>query len=474
MTAPRYRPISPLPRGARPGISPREWKATPLNAPPGRAFEVTHRGVFAIAIPMTVAYLSTPLVGVVNLGVVGNLGDPALVGGVSIGALVFDIVFLTFNFLRAGTTGLVAQAYGAGDQREIAATLARSLILAVAIGIVLLAFNAPIFALAQHLIGGSPAVGVATRAYWNIRVFAAPMALANYVILGWLIGLGRAGYGLALQLVLNAVNIVVSVVLVHGFGFGVAGVGWASLAAESVTTLAGLAVIARLTDRSALPDRARVLDLAAFRRMVVLNRDILIRSFALMFAFAVFTAQSARAGDVILAANEILMNLIIFAAYFLDGLAAAAEQLAGRAIGAQYRPAFDRAVRLTVMWGYVIGGALTLVLLLAGPAIVGVMTTSPPVRAAAGGVLVWAALFPLCGTLAYQMDGVFIGATWSVEMRNMMLLSLVIYLAVGGLLSLALGIVGWWIGLLVFLLVRGFTLAWRARFKVATAFGPQA
>ncbi|HVZ13274.1 MAG TPA: MATE family efflux transporter, partial [Bauldia sp.] len=330
--------------------------------------------------------------------------------------------------------------------------------------------NAPIFAFAQHLIGGSAAVETATRAYWNIRVFAAPMALANYVILGWLIGLGRAGHGLALQLVLNGVNIVVSLVLVHGLGFGVAGVGWASVAAESVTTLLGLAMVARLTDRRALPGRARVLDLAAFRRLVALNRDILIRSFALMFAFAFFTAQSARAGDVVLAANEILMNLIIFAAYFLDGLAAAAEQLAGRAIGARYRPAFDRAVRLTVTWGYVVGATLTLILLVAGPAIVNVMTTSAPVRAAARGVLVWAALFPLCGTLAYQMDGVFIGATWSVEMRNMMLLSLLVYLAVGGLLSLALGIVGWWIGLLVFLLVRGFTLVWRARARVGAAF----
>jgi MATE family multidrug resistance protein len=441
-----------------------------VTEPTGRAFEVTHRGVFAIAIPMTVAYLSTPMVGVVNLGVVGNLGDPALVGGVSIGSLIFDIVFLTFNFLRAGTTGLVAQAYGAGDRREIAATLARSLILAVAIGFVLLALNAPIFALAQRLIGGSQAVEAATRAYWNIRVFAAPVALANYVILGWLIGLGRAGYGLALQLVLNTVNVVVSLVLVHGLGFGVAGVGWASVVAESVTTLIGLLIVARLTDRSALPGRARVLDLAAFRRMVALNRDILIRSFALMFAFAVFTAESAKAGDVVLAANEILMNLVIFAAYFLDGLAAAAEQLAGRAIGARYRPAFDRAVRLTVGWGYVVGAGLTLILLLAGPAIVNLMTTSPVVRLAAGGVLVWAALFPLCGTLAYQMDGVFIGATWSVEMRNMMLLSLAVYLVVGWLLSLALGIVGWWIGLLVFLLVRGLTLAWRARARVGPAF----
>ena len=453
--------------------APRFPAAEPVSVsqPSDRAFDVTHRGVFAIALPMTFAYLTTPLVGVISLGVVGQLGDPALVGGVSIGALIFDTVFLTFNFLRSGTTGLVAQAFGAGDREAIAATFARAFLLAVVIGLAMLALEAPIFAIAQHLIGGSAAVETATATYWHIRVFAAPMALANYVVLGWLIGLGRAGYGLALQLVLNSVNIVVSLVLVHGFGFGVAGVGWASLAAESVTTLLGLAMVARLVDRTALPNLAAVFDLTAFRRMIALNRDILIRSFALMFAFAVFTARSAAAGDVILAANEILMNLIILAAYFLDGLAAAAEQLTGRAIGARHRPAFDRAVTLAVMWGYVVAAGLTVLLLIAGGPIVDLMTTSAEVRATARGVLIWAALFPLAGTLAYQMDGVFIGATWSADMRNMMLLSLIIYLVAGWLLAIPFGIAGWWMALLIFLLARGLTLMWRARTRVGTAFG---
>jgi MATE family multidrug resistance protein len=434
------------------------------------AFEVTHRGVFAIALPMTLAYLTTPLVGVVSLGVIGQLGDPALVGGVSIGGLIFDIVFLTFNFLRSGTTGLVAQAYGAGDRPAMTATLARALILAVAIGVAILVLQVPIFAIAQRLIGGSAAVQDATHAYWNIRVLAAPMTLANYVILGWLIGLGRAGYGLLLQVVLNGVNIGTAILLVHGLGYGVAGVGWASFAAETVTTLLGIAIVARLVDRAALPTRATILSRVEFSRMIALNRDILIRSFALLFAFAVFTARSAAAGDVILAANEILMNLIVLAAYFLDGLAAAAEQLAGRAIGARHRPAFDRTVRLTIGWGYVIGGALTLLLLVFGGVVVDLMTTSEPARAAARNVLIWAALFPLAGTLAYQMDGIFIGATWSADMRNAMLLSLAIYLVAGVLLGTALGIVGWWLALLVFLLARGLSLVWRQSVRVRSAF----
>lgn len=434
------------------------------------AFEVTHRSVFAIALPMTLAYLTTPLVGVVSLGVIGQLGDPALVGGVSIGGLIFDIVFLSFNFLRSGTTGLVAQALGAGDRREMTATLARALLLALIIGIVILTLHAPILAIAQRLIGASDAVQAATRTYWNIRVLCAPAMLVNYVFLGWLIGLGRAGYGLLLQLVLNSVNIVLAVVLVHFYGFGVAGAAWAGFTAETAAAVAGVIVAYRLIDRGALPGRAAILSRAAFVRLIALNRDILIRSFTLLFAFAVFTARSAAAGDVVLAANEILMNLIIVAAYFLDGLAAAAEQLAGRAIGSRHRPAFDRTFRLAILWGYAIGATLTLLFLLFGAPVVDAMTSSPSVRQAARDVLVWAALFPVIGTLAYQMDGIFIGATWSVDMRNTMLLSLAIYLLAGALLAIPFGIVGWWMALLVFLLARGLSLVWRWRVRVGPAF----
>ncbi|MEX2318374.1 MAG: MATE family efflux transporter, partial [Bauldia sp.] len=263
------------------------------DEPSSRTFEVTHRAVLAIALPMTLAYLTTPLVGIVNLGAVGQLGDPAPVGGVAIGALVFDIVFLTFNFLRAGTTGLVAQALGAGNRREIAATLARALLLAVAIGLAVLALQQPLIVVAQYLIGGSDAVKAATRAYFDVRILSAPFALANYVILGWLIGLGRAGCGLALQIVLNGINIVLSIALVVGFGFGPAGVGWASFAAEAVTAAAGIVLALRLTERGIRPRLGDMLDRAAFRRMVAINRDIMIRTFALLIAFAFFTARSA-------------------------------------------------------------------------------------------------------------------------------------------------------------------------------------
>jgi MATE family multidrug resistance protein len=442
-----------------------------LPEEPSRHFEVTHRSVLAIAVPMTLAYLTTPLVGIVNLGAVGQAGDPALIGGVAIGALVFDIVFLTFNFLRAGTTGLVAQAFGAGDRREIAATLARALVLAVGIGIALLALQSPIIRVAQYLIGGSAEVQTATAAYWHVRVFSAPFALANYVILGWLIGLGRAGWGLALQAVLNGVNIVLSILLVVSFDLGPAGVGWASLASEVVTAAAGFALVVRFTEPAVRPALRAIFDRAAFLRMVAINRDIMIRTFALLFAFAFFTARSAAAGDVVLAANELLINLIVLAAYFLDGLAAAAEQLAGRAVGARHRPAFQRAVRLTVGWGFAVGAIVSLAYILTGPVVIDLMTTSDIVRETARTYLPLAALFPIVGTLAYQMDGVFIGATWSVDMRNMMLVSLAAYLGAWWVLERAFGVAGLWLALLVFLAVRGLTLVWRARVRIGPEFG---
>ena len=439
-----------------------------------RPFDVTHRGVLAIALPMTLAYLSTPVVGVVNLGVVGQVGDPAMVGGVAIGALVFNFIFATFNFLRSGTTGLVAQAVGGGDRAAASAWLARALILSLVIGIAVVLLREPIASLGLRLIGGSDAVQAATRDYWNVRALATPFALANYVILGWLIGLGRAGLGLALQIALNGVNIVLSLVLVLYFDLGVAGVGWASFAAEAGAALLGFAVILRLTGGADWPRLARIIERAGFLRMIAVNRDIMIRSFALLFVFGFFTAQSARGGDVALAANEILLNFTMLAAFLLDGLAAAAEQFAGRAVGARHRPAFERSLRLVIGWGFAVALAASAAVFVLGPWLIDTMTTSPEVRAAARLYLPYAALVPLAGTLAYQMDGIFIGATWSAEMRNMMLVSLVVYFAAWAVLAPPLGIAGLWIALLVFVGVRGLTLLWITRSKVEAVFaGPR-
>lgn len=419
---------------------------------------------------MTFAYLSTPLLGVVNTAVIGRLGDAALLGGLAIGAIIFDMVFTTFNFLRSGTTGFTAQAHGARDVPEAQAVFWRALIIALVAGVFVVAVHGWLLAAAFAFMGGSEAVRGATTTYYTIRVLATPLALANYVILGWLIGRGRALLGLAIQILLNGLNVVFSITLVSGLGLGVAGVGWAAVIAEAVTAIVGLTVCIGLMDRTARPGRLRILNAAAFRRMLSVNGDIMIRSFVLLFAFAFFTSRGAAAGDVALAANQVLLTLFFVGSFFLDGLATAAEQFAGRAIGARYRPAFERSLTLCVTWGFVVAASLSVVLWLAGPVIVDALTTNASVRAAALVYLPYAALTPLIGTLAFQMDGVFIGATWSRDMRNMMLLSVAIYLVVWWSLAPSLGIHGLWIALLVFLGIRGVALLLICLRRIGPAF----
>lgn len=439
---------------------------------PEKAFDVTHRSVLAIAVPMTLAFLSTPLLGVVDTAVIGRLGDAALVGGIAIGGVIFDLVFTTFNFLRSGTTGLTAQAYGADDQSEIKATFLRALFIAAVAGLAVILLQAPFLEIGLTFLGGSADVQSATRRYFEIRVYSAPFLLANYAILGWFLGLSRAGTGLFLQLFLNGLNIALSIWFVMGLGWSIEGVAAATVLSEAAACLAGLLLILRTARGSAWPVWSVVFDRRLLLRMMAINRDIMIRSFSLLFAFAFFTARSADQGDVLLAANAILEKFFLVGGYFLDGLATAVEQLAGRAVGARYRPAFDRAVKLTTLWGFALALGLALVYFAAGPMLVDLMTVSPGVRDLGRVYLPWAALTPLFGVLAFQMDGVFIGATWSRDMRNMMLLSLAIYIAAYYTLFPLMGNHGLWLSLEIFLGARGISLAAMCRHRANQTFQP--
>jgi len=439
-------------------------------APSGLAFSVTHRSVLAIAVPMTLAYLSTPLLGVVDMAVIGRLGDATLLGGIALGGIIFDLVFTTFNFLRSGTTGLTAQAVGGRNDEEIKATLLRALVIAFAGGLAVIALNAPLLKVGLWFLGGSEDVQAATTRYFDVRMFSAPFLLANYAVLGWFIGLGRAGTGLVLQLVLNGLNIALSVLFVMGFGWSVEGVAFATVLSEIAAALLGGLLVLRSAGKGSWPTAAVIFDRRLLMRMMAVNRDIMIRSFTLLYAFAFFMARSADQGDTVLAANALLEKFIMVGAFFLDGLATAAEQLAGRAVGARYRPAFDRTLKLTALWSFALAGALALLFWMFGPAMIAFMTTAPDVRLAAETYLIWAVMTPLFGVLAFQMDGVFIGATWSATMRNMMLLSLALYLAAYYALSPTLGNHGLWLAFLLFFGVRGITLLAACQKRAAETF----
>jgi MATE family, multidrug efflux pump len=415
---------------------------------------VTNARVFAIAGPAMLANLTTPLLGIVGTAAIGRLGEAYLLGGIAMSALVFDSIYWLFAFLRMGTVALTAQALGAGDVAEQRAVLVRALVMAALIGTLLIVLQAPLASLLYRALGGSEAVRAAAETYFFIRVWSAPCALANFAVLGWLVGVARAGTALLLQVVINAVNMAATVLLVLVFGYGIAGAAFAAVLAESLGLMIGLAVVWRLAGRPFAIAANIVFRREQLGRMLAVNRDIMIRTAAIIAAFAFFTAQGARTGDIALAANAVLHNFILIGSFFLDGFATAAEQLCGRAIGARDGKAFAEAVRRVLSWGLLFGAGTTIFFLFAGAPLIDLMTTSDAVREAARRFMLLAALAPVLGAAAYAFDGIYIGATWARDMRNLMIAALAIYLATWWALR-DVGNGGLWISLLTFLAMRG-------------------
>lgn len=418
---------------------------------------------------MTLAHMSTPLLGFADATIIGRLGQAHLLGAIAACAVIFDFTFWPLGFLRIGTAGLTAQAVGAGDGDEERATALRALLLAVGLGLVVLTLQRPIAWVAFTAMDATPDVTAAGRAYFDVRIWSAPFTLINYVVLGAVIGRGRADIGLVLQVFINLLNIALNVGLVMGLGWGVRGSAWGTVGAELTGSVAGLAVLGWLMPLRRAPPWRLLLDPARLRRMAGMNRDIMIRSAALIFAFAFFTAQGARGGDAILAANAVLMNLFLITAYFLDGFATAAEQMCGQSVGARDPGGFRRAVRLTSLWCAAFSLLASGLALAGGGAFIDVVTTNPEVRHLARAFLPFAALTPVVGAMAFEFDGVFIGATWTRDMRNLMLASLALYFV----LFLALrpfGNAGLWSALLGFLAARGALQAWRYRALVENTF----
>jgi MATE family multidrug resistance protein len=424
-----------------------------------RPYTVTNARVLAIAVPMTLSNATTPLLGVVATAVIGRLGQAHVLGAVAMSSIVFDCLFWLFGFLRMGTVALTAQALGAGDVAEERATLVRALLLAGLIGLALIALQVPLAAVTYALMGASPEVTRAAQIYFAIRIWSAPLALANYTLLGWFVGLARANTALLLQVVINVTNAAMIALFVIHFGMGIAGAALATVIAEAAGAAIGLVVALRILG-TRLPVAARVFDVQRIMRMFLINRDILIRTAALIAAWLFFAAQGARAGDVVLAANSVLHNFVLVGAFFLDGFGSAAEQLCGRAVGARNDAAFSRAVKLSLSWGFGFGIATTIILVVLGPQLIDLMTSTEEVRQVARHYLVYAALASVIGTFAFTYDGIYIGATWTRDMRNLMLITLVLYFTVWWL-TRSLGNSGLWLAILTFLGARGLLQAAR-------------
>jgi len=431
---------------------------------------VTTAQVFAIAGPAMVANLTTPLIGIVSTTAIGRLGDAALLGGVAMASVLFDCMFWLFGFLRMSTVAFTAQSLGAGETQELRAILARGFIVASLVGAALIALQIPLAAVLLGAMGGSESVTRAAKAYFTIRIWSAPLALANYVVLGWLIGQARATLALTTQVAINLTNTVATVLLVLVFDLGIAGAAIAAVIAEAAGLLLGILIAQHLSRGQSAISRATLFDRAKLMRMLSVNRDILIRTAALITAFLFFTAQGARAGDVTLAANAVLNNFLMISGFFLDGLANAAEQLCGRAYGARNKDAFSGAVKLVVMWGFGFALAVAACFLLFGPALIDIMTASVGVRRIARDYLWFVIFAPLLGVFAFAYDGVYIGATWARDMRNLMVLSLLVFLTAWFALR-SFGNAGLWGALLAHYAARGGLEALRYPVLLRKSFG---
>ena len=426
--------------------------------------------MFAIAGPAMVANLTTPLIGIVSTTAIGRLGDAAMLGGVAMASVLFDCMFWLFGFLRMSTVAFTAQSLGAGETHELRAILLRGLIVAALVGAALIALQAPLATILLNAMGGSEGVTGAAKTYFIIRIWSSPLALGNYVVLGWLIGQVRAKLALGMQISINLINVAATVVLVLVFDFGIAGAAIAALIAEAAGLLLGLLIARQLSKGQFAASRALLFDRTKLMRMLAVNRDIMIRTASLIAAFLFFTAQGARAGDVTLAANAVLNNFQLFGAFFLDGLANAAEQLCGRAYGAHDKAAFAGAVKLVVMWGFGFALAVAACFLLFGPAFIDIMTASVEVRRIARDYLPFVIFAPLLGVFAFAFDGVYIGATWARDMRNLMLASLLIFLSAWFALR-SFGNAGLWGAFLVHYAARGGLQALRYPALLRKSFG---
>ncbi|MFN3953590.1 MAG: MATE family efflux transporter [Pararhodobacter sp.] len=415
---------------------------------------LTHRRVLRIALPILLANVTVPLIGLVDTAVVGQLGEAAPIGAVGLGAVILAAVYWIFGFLRMGTTGLTAQAHGAGDTGEAGAILLRGLLIAALAGLALIAVQGPFLWAAFQLAPASDAVEDLTRRYLGIRIWGAPATIGLYALTGWLIALERTRAVLALQLLMNGANIALDVWFVLGLDWGVEGVASASLIAE----YSGLVLGLWLCRGAFAGTRGRVFDPAQLRRMASVNGAIMLRSILLQGSFTTFLFLAAGKGDEVLAANQILLQFLEVMAYLLDGFAFAAETLVGQAVGARRAAALRRSVRLTALWG---GGVALVVgagFGATGPLAIDFMTTSPEVRETARLYLPWVVLAPVVSIASYMLDGIFIGATRAREMLECMAISVAAYLL--ALWALA----GWdnhglWAALMVLNLMRGLSMA---------------
>ena len=424
-------------------------------------FGITHRRVLTIAIPIVISNATVPILGAVDTGVIGQMGVAAPIGAVGIGAIILGALYWIFGFLRMGTVGLTSQAFGAGDHREVNTLFFRATGIGLIAGLAFVLFQIPLFLGAFWVSPASAEVEDLARQYMSIRIWSAPAAIAIYGLSGWLIAQERTGAVLMIQLLMNVSNIILDLWFVLGLGLGVEGVAIATLIAEWGGLALGMYLCRSVLSGFSGSIWQQVFDRERLIRMAQVNVDILIRSVLLQAGFVSFLFFGADLGDVTLAGNQVLLQFVYMAAHAMDGFVFAAESLVGQAVGARAVAQLRRAASLTAIWTFSLGVLMAVIFWAVGPWVIDLMAKDVAVQAAARLYLPHTALAPLLGALAWMLDGVFIGATRTRDMRNMMILSFLGYCALVALLFPSFGNHGLWLAMNGFLILRGVTLALR-------------
>lgn len=419
---------------------------------------LTHKRILKIALPIVLANATIPLLGAVDTGVVGQLGLAAPIGAVGIGAVILSGIYWIFGFLRMGTTGLTSQAHGAGDTVEVNALLMRALLSGLVAGFIVILVQFPLLWAAFTLAPASDEVERLASGYITIRIYSAPAAIAVYGLTGWLIALERTRAVLVLQFWMNGLNVVLDIWFVLGLDLGVNGVAFATVLAEFSGLLLGLWLCRGGFSGNAWRNWPRIFDAAKLRRMLIVNTDIMVRSVLLQAAFMSFLFLGSGLGDVKLAANQVLLQFMEITAFALDGFAFAAEALVGQAMGAKARASLRRSAVLTSLWGLVIVAFLAAFFAIFGGYLIDLMSKNAEVQAEARNYLLWIVAAPIIGITSWMLDGIFIGATRTRDMRNAMLQSTLVYVVAVWLLLPSFGNHGLWAAMMIFFVARGVTL----------------
>jgi len=423
-------------------------------------FGTIDRRLWALAWPLMLTNLTVPLLGLVDTAVLGHLDSPEYLGAVAVGANLFSILYWTFGFMRMGTTGLAAQAWGQRDPFAQVALLLRSLVLAVGIGLLLILFHKPLIALGLELMNPSPAVAELAAEYAGIRIWSAPAVLCQYTLVGWLIGTQFPRGPMVMLIIANGINIILDVLFVTVLGWNSRGVALATVTAEYGATAIGLAIVLTRMPEGQRLTRDLFGQLADYLKILRVNRYIMVRTIVLLLVLAFFTAQGARQGDTILAANAVLITFLLLISNALDGFANAAEALIGEAVGKgsrrRFRAVFASALRWS-LWGALI---LTIGFVLGGRWLISLLTGIEEVRITAWQYLPWLWLLPFASVWGFLFDGVFIGATRTRKMQNTMLFSAFVVFLPAWWLTTGWGNHGLWFALISLMLARAASMGW--------------